>query len=287
MGALTGRIALVTGASRGIGAAIAKRFASEGARVALTARTLDQHDHLAGSLRETAEWIESRGGVAVPITADLADSTSLDGIVERAHEALGPIDVLVNNAAAAFYLPFTGTTEKRFRIAYDINVFAPWRLAQLVVPDMQKRGEGWILNISSATSILPTVDTFKDFDAVSMLYGSTKAALERWTAGLAAAVHGDGLWVNSMAPVGAVPTEGTEALGVVPEEALAVAESREAMAEAALALCTTRDRRLTGRITYCTPILEELGRVTHTCDGRIALASPLERDAAPHREADG
>ena len=83
-----------------------------------------------------------------------------------------------------------------------------------------------------------------------------------------------------MAPVGAVPTEGTEALGVVPDEALAVAESREAMAEASLALCTTRDPKLTARITLCTPILEELGREVRLCDGKTKVGSPLERDAA-------
>ena len=191
--------------------------------------------------------------------------------------------MLVNNAAAAFYLPFTKTSEKRFRVANDINFFAPWRLSQLVAPGMQERREGWILNISSATSDRPTADTFKDFDALSILYGSTKAALERFTAGLAAAVHRDGIWVNSMAPVGAVPTEGTEALGVVPDEALAIAESREAMAEASLALCTTRDPKLTARITLCTPILEELGREVFLCDGKTKVGSPLENDAAKLR----
>ena len=283
MGQLEGRVALVTGASRGIGAAIAKRFGAEGARVAITARTLDQHDHLEGSLQQTAKEIEALGGTAVPVVADLAEPSGLDAIVTQTEEALGPIDVLVNNAAAAFYLPFTKTSEKRFRVANDINFFAPWRLSQLVVPGMQERREGWILNISSATSDRPTADTFKDFDALSILYGSTKAALERFTAGLAAAVHRDGIWVNSMAPVGAVPTEGTEALGVVPDEALAIAESREAMAEASLALCTTRDPKLTARITLCTPILEELGREVFLCDGKTKVGSPLENDAAKLR----
>ena len=283
MGELEGKVVLVTGASRGIGAAIAKRFGAEGARVAITARTMDQHDHLEGSLLQTAKVIESYGGTAFPIAADLADSADLDRLVEEAVSEIGPIDILVNNAAAAFYLPFTKTSEKRFRVANDINFFAPWRLAQLVVPSMVERGEGWILNISSATSMLPTQPSFKEFDALSILYGSTKAALERFTAGLAAAVHKDGIWVNSMAPVGAVPTEGTEALGVVPDDALAVAESREAMAEAALALCTTRDEKLTARITLCTPILEELGRSVHTCDGKTQLKSPLENDASPFR----
>lgn len=283
MGELEGRIALVTGASRGIGAAIAKRFGAEGAKVAITARTLDQHDHLEGSLLETAKAIEASGGTAVPIAADLADPAGLDAIVKKTESELGPIEILVNNAAAAFYLPFTETSEKRFRVANDINFYAPWRLCQLVVPGMRERREGWILNISSATSTLPTADTFKDFDGLSILYGSTKAALERFTAGLAAAVHADGIRVNSMAPVGAVPTEGTEALGVVPDDALAVAESREAMAEASLALCTTRDPKLTGRITYCTPILEELDRDVYLCDGKTKVGSPLENDAAKLR----
>ena len=214
MGELEGRVALVTGASRGIGAAIAKRFAAEGAKVAITARTLDQHDHLPGSLRETAQWIEKHGGRAVPIVGDLADSKDYDRIVAEAQAALGPIEVLVNNAAAAFYLPFDKLSENRFRIAYAINIHAPWRLSQLVVPGMRARREGWILNISSATSTLPT-QPYRDFDGLSFLYGSTKAALERFTAGLAAAEARNGIFVNSMAPVGAVPTEGTEALGVV------------------------------------------------------------------------
>ncbi|MFO0689980.1 MAG: SDR family NAD(P)-dependent oxidoreductase [Myxococcota bacterium] len=282
MGELDGRVALVTGASRGIGAAIAKRFAMEGAKVAVTARTLDQHDRLPGSLRETVAWIEQHGGRAIPIVGDLGDSKDYDRIVAEAQAALGPIEVLVNNAAAAFYLPFDKLSENRFRVAYSINVHALWRLAQLVVPGMRARGEGWILNISSATSTLPK-PPYRDFDGLSFLYGSTKAALERITAGLAAAEARHGLWVNSMAPVGAVPTEGTEALGVVPDEALAVAESREAMAEAALGLCVTRDRALTGRITYCTPILEELGRPVRALDGKTRLEGPFERQAIASR----
>ncbi len=282
MGELEGRVALVTGASRGIGAAIAKRFAAEGAKVAITARTLDQHDHLPGSLRETVQWIEKHGGHAVPIVGDLADSKDYDRIVAEAQAALGPIEILVNNAAAAFYLPFDKLSENRFRIAYAINIHAPWRLSQLVVPGMRARREGWILNISSATSVHPE-PPYRDFDGLSFLYGSTKAALERFTAGLAAAEARNGIFVNSMAPVGAVPTEGTEALGVVPEESLAVAESREAMAEAALGLCVTRDPKLTGRVTYCTPIIEELGRPVRALDGKTRLEGPFERQAVASR----
>jgi NAD(P)-dependent dehydrogenase (short-subunit alcohol dehydrogenase family) len=280
MAELTGKVALVTGASRGIGAAIAKRFGAEGAAVAVTARSLDAHPTLPGTLRDTVQWIEKHGGRAVAIQADLADSASHPRIVEQAQQAFGPVDVLVNNAAAAFYLPFASTSEKRFRVAYEINVVAPWQLTQLVHPGMRERGEGWVLNISSATSHHPKGPPFDDFSKTATLYGSTKAALERITTGMAAALNDDHIWVNSMAPVAAVMTEGAEALGVVPEAAVREAESLEAMAEASLALCTTRDPALTGRITYCTPILEELARPVRTLDGAQTLAGP-RADQAP------
>ena len=146
--------------------------------------------------------------------------------------------------------------------------------------DERQRGEGWVLNISSATSIHPEGPPFQDFAKTATLYGSTKAALERMTTGLASALHSEGIWVNSMAPVAAVMTEGAVALKVVPEEAAREAESLEAMAEASLALCDTRDPQLTGRITYCTPLLEELGRAVHTLDGAETLEGP-RADQAP------
>jgi len=280
MAQLEGRVALVTGASRGIGAAIAKRFAAEGASVAVTARSVEPHETLPGTLLDTVDWIEEHGGEAVAIQADLSQPAAWPQIVARAREEIGEIDILVNNAAAAFYLPFTATSEKRFRIAYEINLHAPWNLAQLVYPGMRERGEGWILNISSATSHHPVGPPFDDFAQTSTLYGSTKAALERVTTGLAAALYDDNIHVNSMAPVAAVMTEGATALGVVPDEAVREAESLEAMAEAALALCSTTDPAMTGRITYCSPILAELGLPVRTLDGKETLEGP-RADQAP------
>ena len=225
---------------------------------------------------------EATGGEAHPIVANLADPSAIEQIIREVEVEYGSVDIVVNNAAAAFYGPFTGVTEKQLRLVTEVNFFAPWRLSQLVVPGMSERGEGWILNISSADAI-PSSLPFKEWDALSILYGSTKAALDRFTAGLAAAVAEDGLHVNTLAPVGAVPTEGAEAQGAIPPEALAVAESREAMAEAALGLCTTIDPSMTARITYCTPILEELGRDVYTLDAKTRLDGPSEAQAAPFR----
>ena len=280
MAQLEGKVALVTGASRGIGAAIAKRFGAEGAAVAVTARSIDPHPTLPGTLLDTVDWIEKHGGKAIAIQADLATPASWPTLVAKAQQELGEIDILVNNAAAAFYLPFATTSQKRFRVAYEINIFAPWHLTQLVYPGMRERGEGWVLNITSATSHHAVGPPYDDFMKTAALYGSTKSALERVTTGLAAALYEDNIRVNSMAPVAAVMTEGAVALGVVPEATAREAESLEAMAEASLALCATRDRDLTGRITYCTPILAELGCRVHTLDGKETLEGP-RADQAP------
>src|SRR5690606_15426904 len=123
---LQGRRALVTGASRGIGAALARRLAAEGAAVAVTARTLDAHPTLPGSLREVVETIRSAGGTAVASEADLVDVEQRSGIVRIAEDQLGgPIDILVNNAAAAIYEPLEGYPLRRRHLTFEANVHAP------------------------------------------------------------------------------------------------------------------------------------------------------------------
>jgi NAD(P)-dependent dehydrogenase (short-subunit alcohol dehydrogenase family) len=271
VGALDGQVALVTGASRGIGAAIAERLASEGARVALCARTQEAHPRLPGSLRETAARIAERGGEARPFRVDLLEPGDRARLVEEVVAALGPVDVLVNNAAASFYRPFETWTAKRWHVAFEVNVRAPFDLAQRVVPAMRERGAGRVLNVSSATARHPQGPPYGEFArrGGDLLYGMTKAALDRMSTGLAAELSEAGIAVNSLAPVAAVRTPGVEALGMVPEAFLAEAEPVEWMAEAALALCVPGAP--TGRIAFSGPLLDELGRAPRSLDGRRAL----------------
>src|SRR3954463_2880624 len=121
-----GRRALVTGASRGIGAAVAERLAAEGADVAITARTVDKHPKLSGSLRETHARLERYGRTVATVVADLADEEARQRIVPQAVEQLGgPIEILVNNAAAAMYNPLADYPLRRRRLLFDLNVHAP------------------------------------------------------------------------------------------------------------------------------------------------------------------
>lgn len=274
---LTGKIAIITGASRGIGAAIAYRFAAEGARVLITARTLEPDGKLPGSLRETAERIRALGAEVHCLQADLSDPASREGIVPETIKHFGGVDILVNNAAWARFRPTLQQLPKHAHQAFEINFFAPLELSQQAIPLMLERGGGWILNLSSETSRRPppapwnTAERYHQFHLHSgpTLYGSSKAALERMTAGLAAELAGSGIAINALAPVEAVASEGAIASGAVDDGAHW--EPMEAMAEAALALCTGAPEALSGRCALSLPLLAELGRQVMTLDGRELL----------------
>ena len=274
---LTGKIAIITGASRGIGAAIAYRFAAEGARVLITARTLEPDGKLPGSLRETAERIRALGAEVHCVQADLSDPASRAGIVPEAITHFGGVDILVNNAAWARFRPTLQQLPRHAHQAFEINFFAPLELSQQAIPLMLERGGGWILNLSSETSRRPapapwnTAERYHQFHLHSgpTLYGSSKAALERMTAGFAAELAGSGIAINALAPVEAVASEGAIASGTVDDGAHW--EPMEAMAEAALALCTGAPEALSGRCALSLPLLAELGRQVMTLDGRELL----------------
>jgi NAD(P)-dependent dehydrogenase (short-subunit alcohol dehydrogenase family) len=266
-----GRVALVTGASRGIGAAIAERLAAAGARVAAVARSLDTHPEEApGTLRRTIERIEANGGRAVAIQGDVLDPESRRNAADRCRELLGPIDILVNNAAQGPYRPFEELTGRDFQVTFEANVGAPLELTQLVAPDMRSRKQGWVLNISSATAEIPKGPPFIAWEQKGghHLYAASKAALNRLTAGLAAELSTHGIAVNTLAPVAAVITAAVAASGADKWIEPSMVEPIEVMAEAALTLCACDPEKLTGRVTYSRPLLEELGREVRTLDGR-------------------
>ena len=268
-GSAAGRVAIVTGASRGIGVGIARRLASEGAAVALVARTSEPRPTLPGTLQETLSIIEAEGGRAIAVQADLSHPPDRARIAEQVEQQLGPVDILVNNAARAFFEPAQSISERRIGLSLELNFLGPLELMQRVIPGMRERAAGWILNISSATARLPSGPPYREFDRARGVgvYAATKAALERMSVALAAELYEDGIAVNTLAPVSAVMTDAVRQLGVVPDDP-SVLEPLEVMSEAALALCTGDPKVLTGRIAFSGPLLEELGRPARSLDGK-------------------
>ena len=195
---LQGRVALVTGASRGVGRAIALELARRGADVVLAARTVsDPIPGMPGTLAETAADVEALGRQALVVAADLTDPESVERLAEQALAWRGGVDVLVNNAAflgKAAYYNLDELDLKNFVRQFTVNVMAAFQLAKALVPAMRAHGGGVIANITSGAAIIG------EYDVPGITYGPTKAALNRLTTLLARDLAGDGIAVFALDP---------------------------------------------------------------------------------------
>jgi NAD(P)-dependent dehydrogenase (short-subunit alcohol dehydrogenase family) len=266
-----GRVALVTGASRGIGKAIARRLAAEGASVVLSASRPGRHGDLAGTLEGAVAEIQGAGGRAAAVTADLVSAEARADLVARAAQPFGPIDILVNNAAMGrWVLPSQAPLRDRQRM-FEVNLQAPVDLAQQALPGMRERGGGWILSIGSDSARQPAVPYRDTPEAAHVIaaYGATKAALNRYMEGLAHEVAGEGVFVNVMAPVAIVLTqEAARFVGHIAKSNPDMAEPVEVMVEAALELVTGRH---VGRLVTSRELLHAVARPVRSLDGSRVL----------------
>jgi NAD(P)-dependent dehydrogenase (short-subunit alcohol dehydrogenase family) len=275
-----GRVAVVTGGSRGIGAALARALAAEGAAVACAARTEQVWDErLPGTVHETVASIREAGGTAVAVRCDLTVEDDIVRLTQEAARELGPVDVLVNNAAvtapgrpprtggrpgatpAATPGPPVGFVDfplKAYRLHFEVDVFAAFRLMQLVVPGMDAAGRGSILNITSDASRRPEEGPWPDAGGTTpFAYGGAKAALEHLTRAVAFEVAPSGIGVNALMPSLPVATPGLAVTAPGTGTTMPMAE----FCEAALRLLASPADQVTGQVTYSHDVLHpELGR---------------------------
>jgi citronellol/citronellal dehydrogenase len=262
---LEGKVVLVTGASRGIGADTARRLAAAGARVVCSARTLREGDNkfLEGSLEGTVAAIGEGGGEAEAVVSNLAEEESCAALVAAAEAAYGPVDVLVNNAAVGFFGPAVDLKPSRWNLSWRVTVSAPIFLSQLVLPSMIERGGGRIINVSSESAIGPGHGPHgRDPELIGdTAYGAQKAAIERFTQGLAVEVEGAGVGVAALAPSQIVPTPGALFNQLISGVEDPKAEQPTFMPEAILLLATLPLEAMSGRVVYSQQVLHEHGRL--------------------------
>ena len=276
MGRLDDKVVIVTGASRGIGKDIAVLFAAEGGKVICAARTVEEGTHpLEGSLNTTIQEIRDAGGEATAAAANISLPEDCEALVQTARDTYGPVDVLVNNAALTYFIPVKDYPLNRWMRSWAVNFHAPFMLSQLVLEDMIPRGSGSIVNISSGAAIGPGRGPYHDVPPNSggTCYGAEKAALERFSQGLAQEVYEHGISVTAVSPSQVVPTPGTIFHNLVSGVDDPRGEHPELMARASLLLATEPVEEVSGRVTYSQQILKEYGWIeeatgTGTAAGR-------------------
>lgn len=282
-GLLSGKTALVTGSSRGIGRAIAQRLAAEGATVVVTARSHTPSPSiragaataLPGTIGETVELIEAAGGTAHAVAADLENDEQRLRLIDDVLERTGRLDILVNNAGYADYSVIEHMAMDTFDRTVEHYLRTPFVLAQNAIPHMREQGAGWIVNIGSVTGIAP-MRPFREYNKSSgdVIYASVKAALHRFTQGLAAELVDDNIAVNCVGPSTAVRTPGAAQL--IPDTF--PTEPVEYLAETVLAMCHLPAAERTGLVAFSLHYPWSQGLPVHTLDG-ASLLPPLEPPA--------
>ncbi|MEU7812292.1 SDR family NAD(P)-dependent oxidoreductase [Pseudonocardia sp. NPDC049154] len=256
---LVGEVAVVTGASRGIGAAIARALAAEGAAVVAAARsTSERPGKLAGTLEETVSAIADVGGRAIAVPTDLTDPAAREHLVRAAEQEFGKVDILVNNAAVVHFAPGSAFPDRQAELMLAVNVHAPLHLCRMVLPGMRDRASGRICNITSDVAGHPRTPPSRfGRTGTATVYGMCKAALERMTTGLSAEVWEDGVRVTALGPAKVVPTPGTVFHGVT-REGDPRSEPPTVMAEAVARLCGPEGAAIGGRVLRSQDLLDEL-----------------------------
>jgi citronellol/citronellal dehydrogenase len=270
---LAGKTIFITGASRGIGRAIALRAARDGANVVITAKTIEPHPKLPGTIHTVADEVTAAGGNALAIQLDVRDAENIQGAVARAAEHFGGIDICINNASAISLTPTGDTPPKRFDLMFDCNVRGTYLVSQACLPHLlASAGSGrnpHILNLSPPLSMKP------GWFAPHVAYTMSKYGMSMCTLGMAAEFREAGIAVNSLWPRTTVATAAVEFN--FPQEILNASRTPAIMADAAHAILTMDSRSKTGNFFLDESVLR-LGGVTDFEHYAVRPGTPLFTD---------
>ncbi|HLI65778.1 MAG TPA: SDR family oxidoreductase [Caulobacteraceae bacterium] len=256
-GRLAGKVAVITGASRGLGEYCAVGYAREGAKVVIAARTETETDpRLPGTIYHTAKLVEAAGGEALPVVCNVADMDSVEAMVAKTLETWGRIDILMTNAAVQPQGLISTIKIKSWELEFNINVHGPFRCVRAVLPAMQAQKSGNIINISSVAAF------------GGSHYGATKRAIEAMTIGLARELKEEGIAVNAMRPVGGINTPGllfgrpasrpAGAAGPAPGVARPNLPAPDSYVEAAILLALQTPDTFTGQVYNDAQLIQRL-----------------------------
>jgi len=242
----------ISGGSRGIGLAIAKRAAEDGANIVIAAKTAEPHAKLPGTIYTAAEDIEAAGGQALPLVCDIRDENSVQAAVQKGVDQFGGIDICINNASAISLTPTMQTTMKRFDLMHQVNTRGTFLVSKTCIPHLLKADNPHILNLSAPLNM--EEKWFKSHVAYSMAkYGMSMCVL-----GMAGEFREQGIAVNALWPRTAIATAAVQNL-LGGDEITRRSRKPEIMADAAYLILTKPSREFTGNFCVDDDVLESAG----------------------------
>ncbi|MGZ8403294.1 MAG: SDR family oxidoreductase [Rhodoplanes sp.] len=281
MAGLAGRTLFITGASRGIGLAIALRAARDGANIAIAAKTETPHPKLAGTIHSAAAEIEAAGGRALPLACDIRDEAQVKAAIARTVERFGRLDIVVNNASAISLTPVADTDMRRFDLMHQINTRGTFMVSKLAIPHLARADNPHVLMIS------PPLDMKKKWFAPHTAYSIAKFGMSLVALGLAGELRAQGVAVNALWPRTTIATAAIENL-LGGKETMRRSRKPDILAEAAYRIFLKPARSFTGNFLIDDSFLSDEG-VTDFEQYRVDPTAPLQPDffvpdeAAPPR----
>lgn len=262
---LKGRTAIITGASRGVGRAVALKLAQEGANIVIAAKTTEPNPQLPGTIHSVAAEVEALGVRALPVKVNVREEAEVEAMVAQTMGAFGRIDILVNNAGALWWYPVLETPVKRFDLVMDVNVRASFLCSQAVLPSMIQQRWGHIINMSPPIdlSVLPG----------KVGYMISKFGMTMLAFGLAEEMREHNIAVNALWPVTLIESYATINFGMGEPS---MWRKADILADATFAIISREPPSLTGQALMDEDILRESGVTDFTHYACVPGSEPMK-----------